>query len=263
VNIICESPPGSGLESISGSGVIIDPRGIILTNAHIGQYFLLRNLGVQCVIRTGSPAEDAYYASLAFVSPAWLSANSSALTEASPTGTGEHDIALLVITRSATNAPLPASFSYLPLAENPPTLGEQVVIGSYAAQFLQSSAIETSLYPTIVYGAIQSVYTFLTNTVDVVSLGGSAAAQEGSSGGGVVDGTGTLISTITTSTTAGSTADRELDAITASYIRRDYAAETGLTLDTFLAQSPANMIASFAPQIPSLEAIITADLPQN
>jgi hypothetical protein len=263
VNIICESPQGIGLQSISGSGVIIDPRGIILTNAHIGQYFLLHNLGVRCVIRTGSPAASAYYAEPAFVSPAWLSANSTALTEAQPTGTGEHDIAILVITGSANGAPLPSSYSYVPLGENAPTLEEPVVIGSYAAQFLQTSQIENSLYPTIVYGAIQSLYTFTTNTVDVVSLGGSAAAQEGSSGGGVVDANGTLEATITTSTTAGSTADRELDAITDYYVRSDYAAETGLALSTLLTEKPSDMVANFAPQIPSLEAIITADLPNQ
>jgi hypothetical protein len=261
VNIICESPSGSGLASISGSGVIIDPRGIILTNAHIGQYFLLANRGVSCVVRTGSPAQNAYYASPAFVSPAWLSANSSALIEAAPTGTGEYDIAILVITSSATDSPLPNSFPYVPLGEDSPVLNEPVVIGSYAAQFLQSSAIANDLFPTIVYGSVQNVFTFQTTSVDVVSLGGSAAAQEGSSGGGVVDASGELTATITTSTTQGETSSRELNAITASYIRRDYIAETGLTISTLLSENPSTMVSNFAPKIPSLEAIVTADLP--
>lgn len=262
VNIICDAPASTGLHSISGSGVVIDPRGIILTNSHIGQYFLLRNLGVQCVIRTGSPAQDAYYASLAFISRAWLTGNATALTQAEPTGTGEFDFAILAVTRSATDAPLPTNFAYAPLANDAPELNEPVVIGSYAAQFLQSSQIESALYPTIVYGSIHDVFTFQTTTVDVVSLGGSAAAQEGSSGGGVVDAQGDLVATITTSTTQGDTSARQLNAITASYIRRDYVDESGgTTLATLLAESPANMIAGFAPQIPSLEAIITADLP--
>ena len=35
VNILCYAPAGSKLHSISGSGVFIDSKGIILTNAHI------------------------------------------------------------------------------------------------------------------------------------------------------------------------------------------------------------------------------------
>ncbi len=39
VNIICYAPANGVLHSISGGGVMIDPRGIILTNAHVAQYF--------------------------------------------------------------------------------------------------------------------------------------------------------------------------------------------------------------------------------
>lgn len=260
VNIICNAPYGGKLQSISGSGIVIDPRGVILTNAHIGQYFLLADRGVSCFIRAGSPAHDAYEASLAFISPAWLSANATAIKQHEPTGTGEHDFALLVITKSVTATPLPASFPYVPEAHNSPAVGEGIVIGSYAAQFLSSSAIQDALYPTIVYGSIKDVYTFDTNTVDLVSLGGTVAAQEGSSGGGVVNALGSLVATITTSTVKGDTSTRQLNAITASYIRRAYAAETGYALSTLLAKKPSDMVADFAPQIPALEAKITAGL---
>ena len=59
VNILCETSSGS-LHPVSGSGVIIDPRGVILTNAHVAQYVLLAsqpNVGLTCMIRTGSPAQ--------------------------------------------------------------------------------------------------------------------------------------------------------------------------------------------------------------
>ncbi|MGH7175061.1 MAG: S1 family peptidase [Minisyncoccia bacterium] len=260
VNILCASPAGSSLQSISGSGVIVSSTGMILTNSHIGQYFLLADRGVSCVIRTGSPAQAAYEAAPVFVSPAWIAANPSVLEEQSPTGTGEHDFALLAIDASATESPLPASFPFVPLATAPPTLGEPVVIGSYAAQFLKTSEIENALSPTIVYGAIQSVYTFAVDSVDVVSLGGNAAAQEGSSGGGAIDASGYLTATITTSTTAGDTAARDLDAITASYIRRDYATEIGVPLDSLLAEDPFAAIQQFAPEVPALESEL--NLPQ-
>jgi hypothetical protein len=75
VNIVCVSAD-SRIPSISGSGVIIDSRGIILTAAHVAQLFLLQDyLGsdkVGCLIRTGSPARRAYLAEPIYVSPTWV-----------------------------------------------------------------------------------------------------------------------------------------------------------------------------------------------
>ena len=261
VNIICYAPASSGLHSISGSGVIIDPKGFILTNAHIAQYFLLTDRAVSCTIRSGSPATDKYTAQLIYISPLWLRANATVLTQTLPSGTGEYDFALIAIDKSSTNAPLPASFPSIPLAILPPPSGTPVVIASYGAQFLETNQIQSSLFPTVVFGSVKEVFTFALNTIDVLSLGGSAAAQEGSSGGGVSDASGSLVGTITTSTVEGATATRELDAITASYIRSEYASEMGSALDLLLAESAAAAIADFAPRIPALEAIITVGLP--
>ena len=260
VNIICNAPAGGRTHSISGSGIIIDPKGIILTNAHIGQYFLLADRGVSCVIRSGNPAVDKYNASPIYISPLWLRTNPEVLTKTSPSGTGEYDFALLAISKSATAEPLPSSFPYITLATTPPSAGTPVVIASYGAQFIESSQIASNLFPTIVFGSVKEIFTFAVNTIDVIALGGSAAAQEGSSGGGVADASGNLVGTITTSTVSGATDTRSLNAITASYIRAEYASEMGSALDLLLAESPATAISEFAPQIPALEAIITANL---
>ncbi len=261
VNIICYVPVGSGLHSISGSGVVVDPKGFILTNAHIAQYFLLADRSVSCTVRTGSPAAKSYSAALAYLPSRWISANAGVLTQATPTGTGEYDFALLAVTKSETSAPLPAPFSFIPLAYVPPTAGASVVIASYGAQFLESAQVQSSLFPTIVFGSVKDVFTFATNTIDVLALGGSAAAQEGSSGGGIADAAGTLVGTITTSTVEGDTSARSLDAITASYIRAEYANETGSAFESLLAKSPSSAVTDFAQQIPALEAILTANLP--
>ncbi len=260
VNIFCSAPAGSSLHSISGSGVIVDPKGIILTNAHVAQYFLLADKNVSCVIRSGSPAADSYNAAPEYISSAWLNANPNVLTEATPTGTGEHDFAFLAITKSDVANPLPSSFPFIPLAVTPPEVSEPVVIASYGAQFIDSSQLASALFPTIVYGSVKDVFTFGTNTIDVLSLGGSAAAQEGSSGGGVADVSGNLAGTITTSTVTGATDTRSLNAITASYIRADYANETGEPLDLLLSESTSTAVSNFAPQISSLESIITSNL---
>lgn len=262
VNIICYAPTGSNIHSISGSGVLVDPKGIILTNAHVAQYFLLANRGVSCTIRSGSPAVDNYEASPIFISSAWINANADILTKVAPSGTGEYDFALLAVTKSTTSATLPVSFPFIPLATMPPASGTPVVIASYGAQFLASSQVRSGLYPTIVFGSVKDIFTFAMNTIDVLALGGSAAAQEGSSGGGVADASGKLIGTITTSTVEGATDTRSLDAITASYIRADYASETGQPLDLLLERDPPTSAADFAPQMPALEKVITASLPQ-
>jgi len=260
VNIICYAPAGTRLHSISGSGVFIDAKGIILTNAHIAQYFLLADRNVSCTIRAGSPAADSYEASLIYISPAWLNANASAFVQTLPSGTGEYDFALLAVTKSATRNALPASFPFVPLAVTPPNIGTPVVIASYGAQFLDSGQIQSGLFPTIVFGSVKDVFTFMATTIDVLALGGSAAAQEGSSGGGIADSFGKLVATITTSTVTGDTSTRSLDAITASYIRSDYASETGNALDLLLAEPTATAIADFAPNIPALESILTVHL---
>ncbi|MFZ2167728.1 MAG: serine protease [Minisyncoccia bacterium] len=261
VNIMCYAPAGSAIHSILGSGVFIDSKGIILTNAHIAQYFLLVDKGVSCTIRTGSPATNAYKAALIYLSPAWIHANATILSQVQPTGTGEYDYALLAVTSSATATPLPAVFPYVPLAELAPANHSSVVIASFGAQFLDQSQIQSSLYPIVVFGSIKDVFTFGVNTVDDIALGGTVAAQEGSSGGGVVDVSGTLVGTITTSTVEGSTDTRSLSAITASYIRSQYSREMGgSSLDSLLFAPTADSVADFAPQIPLLESIVTANL---
>lgn len=261
VNILCYAPAGGSLRSISGSGVLITSSGIILTNAHVAQNFLLTDRGVSCTIRTGSPASDSYKAALVFISPAWVAANKDILTKTLPSGTGEGDIALLAVTESATRTPLPTVFPFIPPALTPSGRGTPVVIATYGAQFLQTSQVQSSLFPTIVFGSVKDLFTFATNTVDVFALGGSAAAQEGSSGGGVANVGGELIGTITTSTVTGDTSTRTLDAITLSYIRADYASETGSPLDALLASPTSNSIAAFAPQMSALESLLTASLP--
>lgn len=262
VNILCLTGRRD-IPSISGSGVIIDPRGVILTNAHIAQYFLYLgdpSLNVSCSVRVGGPAQNAYYARVVFISPSWVNANANILSEQNPTGNGESDFAFLAVSGSASNTPLPATFPFIALSQSEAYAGEPVVIGSYAAQFLSSSEIQSSLYPTIVFGSIKAIFTFVETSIDVITLGGSAAAQEGSSGGGVARAPGVIEGIITTSTTEGDTASRTLGGITASYIRRTVETASGMALSDLLAKSPIAAADDFAPQIAGLRSILTASL---
>jgi len=262
INILCISHDPR-IHSTSGSGVIVDPRGVIITNAHIAQYFLLAedpSLQVTCTIRTGGPAKPSYRARLMFISPSWVNTNVGVLSKTHPTGNGEGDFAFLAITESITSTPLPTTYPFIPLAKGEADADEPIVIGSYAAQFLTANEVQSALYPTIVFGTVKAIFTFTERTIDVVALGGSAAAQEGSSGGGIARAPGSLAGVITTSTIEGNTSTRNLSGITASYIRRNYTAETGSTLEDLFAKSPSEAVNDFAPQTSALRAALTAAL---
>lgn len=260
VNILCTASAGSGLTSISGSGVFIDSKGIILTNAHVAQYFLFKDKGVSCTIRTGGPATVTYTAAPIFISSNWVAANADLLSKETAVGTGQYDFALLAVTGSANGIALANLFPSVSLADYIPYTSEPVVIGSYGAQFLTSQEVISSLFPTLVFGSIKDVFTFATTSVDVVALGGTVAAQEGSSGGGVVDPKSNLIGIITTSTTEGDTSTRNVNAITTNYIEREYHAETDTSLSALLAEPTNQSTIAFAPSLPGLEAEIVQNL---
>ena len=119
VNIICTTKRSGMFSPLSGSGVIIDPRGVIITNAHVAQYFLLKDYlvpnFVDCIIRAGEPAQNKYRARLLYIAPQWVIRNAGDISLPDPTGTGEHDFALLLVSESTNPAvPLPASFDFVP-----------------------------------------------------------------------------------------------------------------------------------------------------
>jgi hypothetical protein len=242
VNILCTSY-ASGISSISGTGVVVDPRGIILTNAHVGQYWLLKdynkNDSIDCVVRTGSPAYPQYHAELMYISPSWVADNLTLLKEKEPSGTGENDFAFLHIIDKTDKSLLPQSFDYVkPDTREDIKPGENVVLVSYPAGFLGGMTILQNLFVTSAVTTIQNIFTFKTGTTDVVSVGGTVVSQKGASGGAVVDSNTSLIALITTSTNATTTSARELNAITLSHINRSIQKDTSGGLSDFLAQDP-------------------------
>lgn len=250
VNILCAPQTTSSLNPISGSGVIIDPRGIILTNAHVAQYVLLSEspeVDLHCVIRTGSPAEAQWTAAVLYIPPVWVNQHASEILEEHPTGTGEHDYALLYIVGSATSNPLPSQFPYLPIDTRPAIgfPGDQVLVGSYPAEFIGGIAAEYDLYADTSVTTIQQLLTFGSGTPDALSLGGVIEAQSGSSGGAVVNAWGRLIAIIATTSSGTTTADRDLRGIALSYINTDIQAQSGSSLTTLLAGDPATEVAEF------------------
>lgn len=238
VNILCMPRSGS-LRPISGSGVLIDPRGVILTNAHVAQYVLLSQssrIDLSCTIRTGAPASARWVPEVLYIPPAWVKAHAQEINDQRPLGTGEHDYALLLITRSVDGSPLPTTFPSLPFdtREAIGFQGDSVLAASYPAEFLGGIAAQSSLYPVSSVTTIKQLLTFNTGTVDLISLGGIIEAQSGSSGGAVVNAWGRLIGIIATTSEGDTTALRDLRAVTLSYISHDLAAQTQFDLATTL-----------------------------
>src|SRR3989344_2436109 len=173
VNILCRALPGTSLPSFTGSGVIIDERGVIITNAHEAERLLLKDYKVKdalkCVIRNGSPARDAYYAELMYLPPSWVKKNINSLTTPDPTGTGEDDYAFLRVTGSATDIPLPSSFPYLPTdsSDTGILINAPVLIAAYPAGFLTDTSVQNALYPITALANIKTLYTFVKETLDL------------------------------------------------------------------------------------------------
>jgi hypothetical protein len=264
VNIICIPTKPGTLRGISGSGVMVSPRGIVLTVAHVAQYELLAEARpdlITCTVRTGSPAVAAYKAAPVYVSSAWISQHADTISSSEPRGTGENDFALLAITATNSGTALPSSFPYVSISNTAPEIKDPVVIGSYGAEFLTSARIQYDLFPTLVFGAIQDRFTFDTNTVDLISLGGGAAAQQGSSGGGVLTTSGLLTGLITTSSNSTSLQSRDLHAITTPYLQRAFRAESGTDLNAYVTNSDTNgLVTSYASQAKKLaDVLVTAN----
>ncbi len=238
VNILC-TPKGSELSPISGTGVIIDPSGIILTNAHLGEYWLLKDFReknfLECIARTGSPAYPKYHTELIYISPNWIQENKTILKEENPKGTGENDFAFIRITDNIDGSPLPTSFPYItPNTRETFEKGEPVLLAGYPAGFLGGLSILEDLSITSALTTIQDIFTFKETTMDLLSVGGTVISQKGASGGAVVDGYNTLIGIISTSSLTDNTSTRDLRAITLAHINRSLQSELGITLSQFL-----------------------------
>lgn len=259
VNLFCGDLYGLfGGDIASGSGVVIDPRGIILTNAHVGMLFLFSEWPIQsplfdCMVRTGSTAVGQYRAALLhipgdFVASSALEMSRSRVHKINREGilpNGKKDYALLYITRTTDPnrtfpSPIPSLSPYTgPIA--PP--GSAMYMAGYPGSFLGYEAAAKFLARIITPTTVHEVRPIEgSSTLDVLAFKGTVAGQRGTSGGAVVQRGGELAAVPTFFDEKGewedpqgeTTADNILNAITVEYISRDLKADTGFSLEEFI-----------------------------
>lgn len=251
VNILCTPKTTGAIKPISGSGIFIDSRGVILTNAHVAQYVLLAQSGrtdLECDIRSGAPATAKWIPVVMYIPPVWIETHAKDITTSKPVGTGEHDYALLYVLSSISGSPLPSSFPTIK-TDTRSAIGfvdDAVLTASYPVEFLGGLTAQNSLYPVTSITAIKKLMTFGVSSPDVLSLGGVIQAQGGSSGGAVLNQWARLIGIVTTTSEGTTTAERDLHAVALSYVDRDLKALTGYDLSEVLAGDPKERTVEFS-----------------
>lgn len=238
VNLYCNLRFGNKRIITSGTGVFIDDRGIILTNAHVAQYFLLakesRTIRGRCSVRTGSPAKDTYSAEILYINPIWLKENADTISNGTQKGTGENDFALLYVDgKSRGKVSLPKTFPSIEInyLENY-FEGNIVAIAGYPTENISRNKLKNKLKFDSNISVIDAIRGFGTKTKDYLDMKGSKITQQGISGGPILNKDGQLIAL--NSAKSLSEKNSTLRSITISYINRTLLTQNLTTLQSMM-----------------------------
>lgn len=208
----------------SGTATLIDPTGILLTNAHvIEDVKKIEN----CVLRSANPFANVARFRVLYIAP------QNALIAGSEFQ--RNDFAFLKITEgigehaTTTWPSVPVSFSV-------PQKGENLFVFGYSTEFVGYTIAVKGIPLLFSTFTVQDVLNFDENITDadVATLRSGISAQAGASGAPLVNGEKNIVALLTLVTEGKTTADRESVAILLSYINRIMQKDTGFTLPQFL-----------------------------
>lgn len=263
VNIFCTLKSIGPDHPLTASGIIIDDRGIIMTNAHVAQYILLDNYlnddQITCAARAGSPAEDAFEIEILYVSPEWIETQSKNLFASTPVGTGQNDYAFLLIKEVLNEKHENFSYVDIDVTDDEIRTGQPILVAGYPAGILDNLTIRNALFSMTVRTDIKKLLTFSKDQIDVLSTGGSYVAQRGSSGGAVINEKGHMIGLVVTSTQEEDLDDRDLRAITLAHIDRSLRTYSGVGVKSFLEGDVKKIAQDFQEEVMPLLAKILLD----
>ena len=216
VNILCSNARGN--EYTIATGVIIDTKGYILSNAHVTDDLPKNPV---CSIRRGSPARTFGTATLVFLPEAYKNASSEEQR-------ARHDISIwrLDTTASGLSAwPIDTSTAIAP--------NDQLRTLSYPAELLGGETILTSL------ALVLSNTTVIETDQFIIQTSANLSAQHGSSGGVLVNPYTARAQGLIFAVGEGNTAERKyLYALTMRSVSETIANEKGKDIYMYLASLP-------------------------
>ncbi len=244
VNILCSRIFGNTIQKTTGSGVVIDSSGIILTNAHVAEYFLLAQNGnnTNCFIRTGSPATSSYKAKLIYLPEIWIENNKNNLSLQTLTGTGENDYALLLITERVSNSAPDAPLVSLDISSDNVVKNQKIFLAGYPAGFSDVRILDSALYSLVKPSEVTNIAGFDGRSTDVINSSPTSIAEHGSSGGAVTTNDGDLTALIVATTVDNYSGKKNIQAITLPYIKKSIKNNSGKSFDYFLDNASSEVI---------------------
>jgi hypothetical protein len=221
VNIFCSQTVGKFKKTITGSGVLINLDGTVLTNSHVAQFPLVAdsNSSVVCIARIGSPAQTVLSVKTAFISPEWVKTNGKYINSGGGPETGQSDYALLNISypdgRKLNMYPTPLAEMYTPV-------GTTITAASYPADILATKGVNSALYIKKESLRVDSLFTFKgvdSNHPDIIETSDSTIGQGGSSGGALINEKGSLVALITTVVDGSTSNKKKIHGVSVNHVQ--------------------------------------------